>query len=66
MNVSQIMYGFYGKDTLCHIKSSDIFGKDIVLHEHGHEVAARKELHDEIEVQRILEGIEQLDHPWRR
>jgi hypothetical protein len=66
MNVSQVVHRFYGKDTLCHVESRDIFREYVVLHEHGHEIASRKELHDEIEVQWVLERIEQLDHPWRR
>jgi len=63
MNVSQVVYRFYSKDTLCHVESCDIFREYVILHEHGHEIASGKKLHDEIEVQRILERIEQLDHP---
>lgn len=50
MDVSQVVYRFYSKDTLCHVESRDIFREYVVLHEHGHEIASRKELHDEIEV----------------
>lgn len=50
MDVSQVVYRFYSKDTLCHVESCDIFREYIILHEHGHEITSGKEFHDEIEV----------------
>jgi len=66
MDVSKVMDGLDCQNALGHIETRHIFGKDIVLHEHGHQIASGKELHDQIEVQWILEGIEELYDPGGR
>lgn len=66
MDVAQIVHGFNGQYTFGHIESCYILGEHVVFHEHRHEIAARKELHDQVKIEGILERIEQLDHPRRR
>lgn len=50
MNISQVVYRLNSKNTLGHVESCNIFREYVVLHEHGHEIASREELHDEIQV----------------
>lgn len=52
-----------GKCTFCNVEPRDILGECVIFNEHGHEVAAREKLHDEIQRLCILEGIKQLNHP---
>src|SRR5882757_3301573 len=52
-----------GKYTFCNVEPRDILGECVIFNEHGHEVAAREELHDKIQCLCILEGIKQLNHP---
>ncbi len=63
MDISQVMYGFNGKYTLCHVKPRYIFRKNVIFHQHSHQISSRKEFHDEVEIQGILEGVEQLYDP---
>lgn len=57
MDETQFVNGFNRQDTLRHIKPRNIFSECIILDEHGHEIATREELHDEIKIHRILEGV---------
>ena len=47
------------------IETRHIFGKCVVLDEHGHQIASREELHYQVKVYGILEGVEQLNDPRR-
>jgi hypothetical protein len=58
MYISEFMDGFNGKDALCHVESGNVFRENIILHQHGHEIASRKKLHDEVEINRVLERVE--------
>ena len=40
--------GFYRHHNLCHVKSSDVLWKYLVLDQHGHEIATRQEFHKQI------------------
>lgn len=53
------------QNALGHVEPGNILAEGIVLDEHGHQVTARQELHDQIEIRRVLEGVEQLDDPRR-
>ena len=55
MNVAEVVYSLDSEDTFRHVETGDILGEHVVLHEHCHEIASRKELHDQIEVEWILE-----------
>ena len=63
MNEAKLVYCFDCKNTFRNIESCDILGESIVLDEHSHQVTAGQELHDEVQICRILEGIEELDDP---
>lgn len=65
MDITQIVYGFNRQDTFCHIKPRHILREYVVLHQHGHQIASGQELHDQVEIKRILERIEQLHDPRR-
>jgi hypothetical protein len=60
---AELMHSFDSENTLGHIKPRDVLREGVVLDEHGHQVASGKELHDEVEICRILERVEELDHP---
>jgi hypothetical protein len=62
---TELMHGFDREDTLGHVEPGDVLGERVILDEHGHQVTAREELHDQVEICRILEGVEQLDDPCR-
>ena len=63
MNEAQFMYSLDCKNTLRYIEPRHVFREGIILDEHGHQVASRKELHNEIQVRGILERVKELDHP---
>jgi hypothetical protein len=65
MDETQLVHCLNGKNTFRHIEACDILREGIILDQHGHQVSARQELHDEVEVNRILEGVEQLHDPCR-
>lgn len=41
MYEAKLVYSFYRKSDLSHVEASDILGEDLVLDEHGHQVATR-------------------------
>ena len=61
---TQLVDSLNGKHTLRNVETSDIFRESVVLDQHRHEIASRQELHDQIEVGRILEGVVELHDPW--
>jgi len=65
VNEAEVMDSLDGEDTLSHVEAGDILREGVVLDEHGHEITAWQELHDEVEVGAVLEGVEQLNDPWR-
>lgn len=66
MYVAEVVNSLDRKNAFCHVESCDIFREDVVLHQHSHEITTRKELHDEIQVVRVLKRIEKLNDPRRR
>ena len=62
---TKLVYRFDREHTLRHVETGDIFREGIVLDEHRHEIASGQELHDEVEVCRILERVVELHYPWR-
>ena len=58
MNEAKLMYCLDREDTFRNIKSCDILGESIVLDEHSHQITTREKLHDEVQIRRILEGVE--------
>ena len=56
---------FDSEDTLRNVETGDILREGVVLDEHRHQISTRQELHDEVEVGRVLEGVVQLHDPWR-
>ena len=65
MDITKIVDRFDRNDTFGHVESGDIFGKNIIFHEHGHQIASREKFHDEVKIKGILKRIEQLYYPWR-
>lgn len=61
---AQLVDGFNGENTLCDVETSDIFREGVVLDQHRHEVASGEELHDEVQILGVLEGVVELDDPW--
>lgn len=41
MNEPQFVNGFDSQGNLCHVETSNVFRKNLVLDEHSHEVTAR-------------------------
>ena len=50
MDEAETVDGLDRKDAFGHIEAGHVLGEDVVLHQHGHEVAAGEELHDEVEI----------------
>lgn len=65
MDEPKFVNGLDSKHALGNIESCDIFRERVVLDKHGHEISTRQELHDEVEVCRVLKRVEQLNDPWR-
>ena len=65
MNETKLVDGLNGEDTLRDVETSNVLRERIVLDEHRHEIASGQELHDEVEVCRILERVVELHYPWR-
>jgi len=63
MDEAQLVHRLDGQRDLSHVKARDVFGEDLVLDEHGHEIAARQELHEHVEERGVLEGRVQLHQP---
>lgn len=63
MDEAKLVHNLNSKSELGHVKARNVFRKDFVLDEHGHQVAAWEELHEEIQEGVVLEGREQLHDP---
>jgi len=55
MDETKVMYGLDRKNTLCDIEPRHVLREGIVFDQHRHQVSSGQELHDEIQVSRILE-----------
>lgn len=65
MDEAEVVYGLDRECALGHVKSRNVFRKNIIFHQHRHQVPARQELHDQIKVEGILERVVQLHDPRR-
>ena len=65
MNEPKLVNSLDGKNTLGDVEPSNILRECVVLDEHRHQISSWQELHDEVEVRRILEGVVELHNPWR-
>ncbi|KAH3665500.1 hypothetical protein OGAPHI_003686 [Ogataea philodendri] len=63
MNEAQSMNSLDGQNTLCNVESCHVLGEDLPLDQHSHQITSRKELHDQIEVKRVLERVVQRNNP---
>jgi hypothetical protein len=60
---AKLVHSLNRKGDLGHVEASDVLGEDLVLDEHGHEIATGKELHEHVKEGVVLEGRVQLDDP---
>jgi hypothetical protein len=60
---AELVYGFYRKHNLGHVEARNVFGEDLVLDQHGHQVTTRQKLHEHVEEGVVLERRVQLDDP---
>jgi hypothetical protein len=65
MDKAELMHRLDREYTLCHVESGYVLGERVILDEHGHEIATREELHNEVQVDRVLERVEELYNPSR-
>jgi len=63
MDIVELMNRVDSRDKLSHVKTSFVFGKDILFNKLGHQVSTRDKFHDEIKEILILEGKVKLSHP---
>jgi len=54
MNEAQFVNVFQGQRGLSHVELGGVLGKRVFLHKQSHQVATRKELHDEVEIGHVL------------
>lgn len=54
-----------GEDTFGNIEPGHVLREGVVLDQHSHQISARQELHDQVQVLGILERIIQLHNPRR-
>lgn len=57
MNKSKFVDRFNSQNTLCYVEPSHVLRECVVLDKHGHEIATRKELHDEVQILGILKRV---------
>lgn len=55
MDETKFVYGFDSQDTFCDVEASNVLGKGIVLDQHSHKITSRQELHDQVQIRRVLE-----------
>ena len=65
MDEAKFVDGFDSEDTLRDVETGNVLRERVVLDQHRHEIASGQELHDEVQVLWVLEGVVKLDHPWR-
>ena len=63
MNEPQLVHRFNGQHYLGDVEAGDVLGENLVLDQHGHEIATGEELHEHVEEVGILEGGVELDNP---
>jgi hypothetical protein len=63
MDEAKFMDCLNSQYALSHIETGNILGEDLVLDQHGHQVASWQKLHEHIEEVRILERGEELYNP---
>ena len=51
----EFVYSLNGQSDLGHVESGDVFGEDLVLDQHGHQVSSRQELHQHVQERLVLE-----------
>lgn len=57
MYEAELVHRLNGEDAFCNIEPGNVFGERVVLDEHGHKVTSRQELHDQVEIRTVLEGV---------
>ena len=57
MNETEVMHGLDRKNALCDVEPRHVLREGIVLDQHRHQVASGQELHDEVQVRRVLERV---------
>ena len=65
MDETEVMHGLDRENALGDIESRHVLRERIVLDQHRHQVSSSQELHDEIQIRRVLERIVQLHDPGR-
>jgi hypothetical protein len=60
---AELVHSFQSQCDLGHVETSNVFGEDFILDQHGHEITTWQELHEHVEEGRILERGMQLDEP---
>ena len=63
MDETKLVNCFKGKRDFCHVETGNVFGEDLVLDQHGHQVTTGKELHEHVQEGGVLERGVQLDEP---
>jgi hypothetical protein len=63
MDKAELVHSFQSQCDLGHVETSNVFGEDFVLDQHGHEITTWQELHEHVEEGRVLERGMQLDEP---
>ena len=57
MNETEFVNGLDSEYALGNIEPGHIFGECVVLDEHGHEVTSGEELHNKVQILRILKRV---------
>lgn len=65
MDETKVMDGLDGENALRDVEPGHVLREGVVLDQHRHQVPSGQELHDEIQVGRVLERIIQLHDPGR-
>jgi hypothetical protein len=63
MDVVNLVDSFDRKNRLSDVKAALVFCENIFSNQKGHEISAWQEVHDEIEVLFVLEGVLKVDNP---
>lgn len=63
MNKTKFVHSLNSQGNLSHVETCDIFGEDLILDEHSHQITTGEELHEHVEESAVLEGRVKLDDP---